>query len=114
MSGIYKLEVSDTSIHHGVDILVLNSDSTYVHLYTKGSSKKDLMQSGTWMAEGTAGIVLDKFVSWDLGGPLDDGVMYPDPEGIVFSLSQDLDGKYEINADPKRGEKFVQIDRFVK
>ncbi|HUB51156.1 MAG TPA: hypothetical protein VL986_03360 [Terracidiphilus sp.] len=50
--GIYRLEISDTSIHHGADILVLNSDSTYVHLYTHGSSGKDLVQSGTWNESG--------------------------------------------------------------
>jgi len=110
MFGIYRLEISDTSIHHGVDILVLNSDSTYVHLYTHGSSGKDLVQSGTWSDKGG----FDRFVAWDLYGPLPDGVMYPDPARTGLSFQLGLNGNYEIAVDNDRGEKFVQVDRFAK
>jgi len=109
MFGIYKLEISDASIHHGVDILVLNSDGTYVHLYTHGSSGKDLVQSGTWNDAR-----FNKFVAWDLYSPLADGIMYPDPANTQLSFEQDLNGNYEIVVDPDRGEKFIQVDRFEK
>ena len=110
VSGVYSLHISDTSIHHGVDILVLNNDSTYVHIYTKGSSGKDLMQSGHWERFGST-IGFDHFVAWDLFGPLPDGVMYPDPANTSFPLSQGFGGNYEIDAGPDRGEKFIQIER---
>ena len=109
--GIYKLAVSDTSIHHGVDMLVLNSDSTYVHLYTHGSSGKDLTQSGNWKKDSESTIGFSNFVAWDLFGPLPDGVMYPEPAGTAFPLSQGLNGNYEIEANSDRGETWVQVDR---
>jgi hypothetical protein len=37
--------------------------------------------------------------------------MYPDPANTAFSMERTLDGYYEINADPDRGEKFVQVER---
>ena len=107
---MYSFHTSNSSIHHGVDILIIKDDSTYVHLYTKGSSGKDLIQSGTWKADGTR-IIFANFVSWDLFGPLPDGVMDPDPEMTGFPLRQDLNGNYEIDAGPDRGATFVQIER---
>ncbi|MGB8030012.1 MAG: hypothetical protein WCF30_10145 [Terracidiphilus sp.] len=111
--GVYSLH-SDSSIRHGVDILILDGDSTYMHAYTKGSSKKDLMQSGTWMRDGNS-IDLSGFVAWDLGGPLPDGVMYPDPAGFssLNGLKQEMNGDYEINVNPDRDQRFVQIERFA-
>lgn len=109
--GIYSFHTSDSSIHHGVDILVINNDSTYVHVYTKGSSGKDLTQSGHWNIDSAASIGFDNFVAWDLFGPTSDGVRYPDPANTALALSQDLTGNYEIDAGPDRGERFVQIER---
>ncbi len=111
ISGVYSLHVSDGSIHHGEDILILNSDSTYVHLYTHGSSGKDLMQSGYWKKDSETTIGFYNFVAWDLFGPLPDGVMYPDPANTGFPLRQGMDGSYEIEANPDRGETWVQIER---
>jgi hypothetical protein len=112
--GIYSLQSSDSSIHHGVDLLILNDDSTYLHVYTKGSSGKDLMQKGTWNRNGDS-IGFSEFVSWDLGGPLPDGVMYPDPAGFesLNGLRQELNGNYQISMNPDRDQEFVQIERFA-
>ncbi|MGB6690477.1 MAG: hypothetical protein WBE76_21795 [Terracidiphilus sp.] len=109
--GIYSFQTSDSSIHHGVDILVLNDDSTYAHFYTKGSSGKDLVQKGSWKRGVGNSLVFSGFVGWDLFGPTPDGVMYPDPTTTALSYSQGLDGSYEIDANSDRGEKFVQIER---
>jgi len=109
--GVYSMHISDSSIHHGVDLLILNSDSTYVHLYTHGSSGKDLVESGGWKELGHS-IGFGDFIAWDLFGPLPDGVMYPDPAKTAFPLKQELNGNYEIDAGPDRGETWVQIERF--
>jgi len=109
--GVYSMRISDSSIHHGVDILILNSDSTYVHLYTHGSSGKDLMESGGWK-EYRNSIDFGNFVAWDLFGPLPDGAMHPDPANTAFPFKQGLNGNYEIDAGPDRGEHWVQIERF--
>jgi hypothetical protein len=97
-----------------MDILVLNGDSTYMHAYTQGSSRKDLMQSGTWKRDRNS-IDFSGFVAWDLGGPLPGGVMNPDPAGFssLNGLSQELNGDYEITVNPDRDQRFVQIQRFV-
>jgi hypothetical protein len=111
VSGIYSFHCSDSSIHHGVDVLVIKDDSTYVHLYTRGSSGKDLVQSGHWNRASETTIGFENFVAWDLFGPLPDGVMYPDPANTAFSISRNLNGNYEIDTGPDRGEAFVQIER---
>ncbi len=111
ISGIYSFHSSDSSIRHGTDILVINSDSTYVHFYANGSSRKQLVQDGTWKQGEGDSIVFGKFVGWDLFGPTPDGVTYPDPANTAFPLGRGLNGDYEIDANPDRGEKFVQIER---
>ena len=88
ISGIYSFHSSDSSIRHGTDILVINSDSTYVHFYANGSSRKQLVQDGTWKQGEGDSIVFGKFVGWDLFGPTPDGVTYPDPR------------KYRVSAWP--------------
>jgi hypothetical protein len=105
--GIYSLHTSDRSIHHGVD-------PTYLHIYSKGSSGKDLTQRGTWTRDGNS-ILFGEFIAWDLGGPLPGGVMYPDPAGFASlnGLMQELSGNYEITMNSDRGQRFVQIERFV-
>jgi hypothetical protein len=108
--GIYSLHVSDKSIHHGKDVLIIKDDHTYVHVYTEGSSKKDLIQSGSWEDAGRS-IEFSGFVAWDLFGPLPDGVMYPDPTGTSLPLKERIDGNFEIDAGPDRGETFVQVER---
>ncbi len=112
LCGVYSMHISDSSIHHGVDILILNSDSTYVHIYTHGSSGKDLMQTGQWKNGVGKTIVFSNFVAWDLLGGTPDGVMYPDPANTAFPFGQMLNGNYEIDAGPDFGEHFVQIERF--
>lgn len=109
--GIYSFHSSDSSIRHGTDILVINSDSTYVHFYANGSSGKQLVQDGTWKQGEGESIVFSRFVGWDLFGPTPDGVMYPDPANTAFPLRHGLNGDYEIDANSDRGEKFVQIER---
>jgi hypothetical protein len=107
--GIYSLHTSDSSIHHGVDILVINKDSTYTHFYTKGSSGKDLVQNGTWKTYGGS-IDFSGFVGGDLGGPDQQGVMFPDPAVTGLPLSN-FGGVHEIDANPDRGQKFIQIEK---
>ncbi len=114
VSGVYSLHTSDESIPHGVDILIVNDDSTYLHIYTKGSSGKDLMQRGTWKRDGDT-IFFSDFIAWDLGGPLPNGVMYPDPTGFASlnGLRQGPDGNYEITMNSDRDQRFIQIERFA-
>ena len=91
-------------------MLVINSDNTYMHAYSKGSSGKDLIQSGTWTTDGRS-IGFAKFEAWDQFGPLPDGVQLPSPAGTSFPIRQNLNGNYEIDANSDRGETFVQIER---
>jgi hypothetical protein len=109
--GVFSLRALDSSIHHGVDLLVINPDSTYVHFYTGGSSGKNQVQSGSWTIGIGKSLVFKGFIAWDLFGPMPDGVMYPDPANTAFPISQASNGSYEIDADPDRGEKFVQIQK---
>jgi hypothetical protein len=112
VNGVYSMHISDSSIHHGVDILLLNSDSTYVHIYTHGSSGRDLMQTGQWKNGVGKSVVFYNFVAWDLLGGSPDGVMYPDPANTAFPLGQMSNGNYEIDAGPDFGEHWIQIERF--
>ncbi len=110
--GVYMFRTSDTSIHHGVDILVINADSTYVHFYTGGSSGKNLVQDGSWNRGVGSTIGFSGFIGWDLMGGTPDGVMYPDPASTALPYGQDLNGNYKIDVGPDFDEKFVQIQRF--
>lgn len=112
MNGVYSFQTSDGSIHHGVDLIVINSDSTYVHLYVKGSSGKTLVQEGSWKKGVGNSVGFYGFVAWDLFGPTPDGVMYPEPTNVAFPYSQGVNGDYEIDANSDRGEKFIQIQSF--
>jgi hypothetical protein len=82
-----------------------------VHFYTGGSSGKNQVQSGSWTIGIGKSLVFKGFIAWDLFGPMPDGVMYPDPANTAFPISQASNGSYEIDADPDRGEKFVQIQK---
>jgi hypothetical protein len=107
--GVYTYRGLDKSIRHGADILVLNRDFTYSHVYTKGSSGKDLVQSGTWTSYGSD-VVFHGFVSWDLLGPESQGVRYPDPATTSFPLGTMNGGQYEIDVGPDRSQQFIQIE----
>lgn len=109
--GVFSLQTSDGSIHHGVDLLVINADSTYVHFYAEGSSGENLVQGGRWIRGVGNSIGFSGFIAWDLFGPTPDGVMYPDPANTALPFRQEANGNYEIDADPDRGEKFVEIQQ---
>lgn len=107
LCGVFSLHRGDPWVSHGVDLIVLNPDHTFEHFYSRGSTGKDLSQSGHWQTS-PGKITFDPFIGWDLFGPTPKGIASPEPATTTLPLR--LEGNYQIDVNLDRGQTFYQVD----
>jgi hypothetical protein len=64
LPGTYRFKTERYG--HGTDVLVLNADHSYDHLYTPLKSQTQQKQTGRWAVDDSQQLLLYGFVAWEL------------------------------------------------
>ncbi len=109
LPGTYRFEADN--LRHGNDVLILNPDHTYVHLYTPLQSQVQERQTNSWLLDEYQEVILYGFVPWELaewGGRRSDAEFRnPPPSNTGFPIKK-KGNRIMLLINPDEGDAFVQ------